>query len=78
MIECWRCRMETSKALLEKALLLKPQERFMLIEGLLTSLDEPDRVIDKAWQEEAEKRLSACRKSTLRCIPAEEVFGEKL
>jgi putative addiction module component (TIGR02574 family) len=70
--------METSKALLERALQLKPQERFMLIEGLLTSLDEPDRVIDHAWLEEAEKRLSACRNGTLRCIPADAIFDEKL
>ena len=32
--------MESSKNLLEKALKLKPQERIILLEGLLHSLDE--------------------------------------
>lgn len=31
-----------SKEVLEQALHLKPEERFLLVEGLLKSLDEPD------------------------------------
>ena len=53
--------METSKSLLKKALLLKPQDRFLLIDGLLRSLDEPNKEIDEIWAEEAEKRLRAHR-----------------
>jgi len=30
-------------------LLLKPQDRFLLIDGLIRSLDEPDREIDDIW-----------------------------
>ena len=53
--------METSKSLLKKALLLKPQDRFLLIDGLVRSLDEPNKEIDEIWAEEAEKRLRAHR-----------------
>ena len=38
--------MDTSKTLLKKALKLKPQQRFSLIEGLIQSLDEPDKDIE--------------------------------
>jgi len=41
--------MNEPKDILEHALKLKPAEKFMLIEGLLTSLDEPDKTIDEIW-----------------------------
>ena len=70
--------MESSKTLLEKALQLKPQEKFFIVEGLLLSLDEPDKKIDEIWAVEAEKRLSAYRSGKLKGIPAEEIFGGKI
>jgi putative addiction module component (TIGR02574 family) len=68
--------MEESKTLLEKALHLKPEERFLLIDGLLQSLDEPDQTIDEIWHIEAEKRLNAYRKGKLKGIPYEEIFPD--
>ena len=53
--------METVESLLKKALLLNPQERFLLLDGLLRSLDEPDKSIDEIWAETAKKRLKANR-----------------
>ena len=50
-----------SKEVLAEALRLKPEDRFLLVEGLLKSLDEPDQGIDAIWAEEAEKRLRAYR-----------------
>ena len=55
---------------------LKPEERFVIVEGLLKSLDEPDRTVDEIWAEEAEKRLAAYRKGELEGVPMEEVFRE--
>lgn len=66
-----------SKDLLEQAMALKPDERFMIVEGLLKSLDEPDRKIDEIWVAEAEKRLKAYREGTLEGIPMEEVFRDE-
>ena len=68
--------METGRLLLEKALRLKPQDRFMLIEGLIRSLDEPDKTIDQIWAEEAGKRLKAYREGRLKGVPFADVFGE--
>jgi putative addiction module component (TIGR02574 family) len=70
--------MEESKSLLKKALMLKPQDRFILIEGLIQSLDEPNKEIDQIWAEEAEKRLRAYRDSKLRGVPYKEIFGEDI
>jgi len=59
---------------LKEALNLKPEERFMVVEGLLKSLDEPDAKLDAIWAEEAEKRLAAYRQGKLEGIPMEDVF----
>lgn len=70
--------MEESKSLLQKALMLKPQDRFTLIEGLIKSLDEPNKEIDQIWAEEAEKRLKAYRDGKLKGVPYKEIFGEDI
>ena len=65
-----------SKEILKKALLLKPEEKFTIVEGLLKSLDEPDKDLDDIWGEEAEKRLMAYREGRLEGIPMEEIFKD--
>jgi hypothetical protein len=41
-----------SEEILKQALKLKPEERFTVVEGLLKSLDEPDKQLDEIWAEE--------------------------
>lgn len=60
--------------ILERALQLPPGERFILVEGLLKSLDVPDPELDRIWADEAEKRLKAYRDGRLSAVPIEEVF----
>jgi len=67
----------STKQILEKALRLKPEERFTIIEGLIRSLDEPDKEIDSIWAEEAEERLKAYREGRLEGISIDELFGQK-
>ena len=64
----------SSKKVLEQALALKPDERFLIVEGILKSLDEPDSSLDLIWVEEAEKRLRAYREGKLEGVSMEEVF----
>lgn len=68
----------SNKDILEMAMKLKPEERFLIVEGLIKSLDEPDKNIDEIWAEEAEKRLKAYREGKLNTIPMEEVFKSSL
>lgn len=55
----------STKELLDEAMKLKADERFILVEGLIKSLDEPDKRLDEIWAEEAEKRLKAYREGKL-------------
>lgn len=64
----------STKEILEQALKLKPRERYTLVEGLIKSLDEPDKKLDEIWADEAEKRLKAYREGRLEGIPMEDVF----
>ncbi len=66
-----------SKEILSQAIELKPEERFIIVEGLLKSLDEPDKKLDKIWAEEAEKRLNTYRPGRLEGIPMSEIFENK-
>ncbi len=70
--------MEKCESLFKKAILLKSQERFLLIDSLIRSIDEPDKDIDAIWARESEKRLIAHREGKTTGISFEDVFGEKL
>ncbi len=62
--------------LLEKALKLKPSERYFLVETLMRSLEERDERIEKAWIEESKRRLKAYREGSMRSVPLEEIFDQ--
>ncbi|UNC93846.1 addiction module protein [Candidatus Contubernalis alkalaceticus] len=64
--------------ILKQALKLKPEQRVILVEGLIKSIDEPDKKIDDLWIEESEKRLKAYREGKLEAFPMEEIFKEEL
>lgn len=64
----------STKEILNEALKLKPGERFVVIEGLLKSLDEPDMRLDDIWAEEAGKRRKAYKEGKLEGISMEDVF----
>ena len=61
--------------ILQEALQLNPQERYIVVESLLQSLDKPDDSIDKVWANEAENRLQNYRDNKVQTIPFEEVFN---
>jgi len=63
-----------SKDILAEALNLESVEKFIIVEGLLKSLDEPDLALDILWAEEAERRLQAYREGKLKGIPIETIF----
>jgi putative addiction module component (TIGR02574 family) len=65
-----------TKALVERALKLPPEERFELIDELMQSLDRPDPDLDRVWLEEAERRLAAHRSGQVQGVPAEDIVGK--
>jgi len=68
--------MQNPKAIIEEALKLNPADRYLVVEGILRSLDEPDQSIDEIWAIEAEKRLKAFKAGKLKTYSYEEVFGK--
>lgn len=61
--------------ILQEALQLNPQERYIVVESLLESLDKPDDSVDSVWADEAESRLQNYRDNKVKTIPFEEVFN---
>lgn len=60
---------------LKSALGLPVEERAVLAERLLASLDELDeREWDRLWGEEAARRLAACRSGAVQARAAEDVY----
>jgi putative addiction module component (TIGR02574 family) len=70
--------MNTVKELLEEAIKLKPVDRALLIEGLVNSIDEPDKKIDEIWLGEAEARLKSHRAGKSGGVPFKDFFGEDI
>jgi putative addiction module component (TIGR02574 family) len=64
------------KDLITEAVSLPVEERAILVESLLRSLNPTDAEIDKAWAAEAERRLAEVRAGTMTTIPADEVFAD--
>ena len=70
--------MNVKRELIEEALELKPQDKILLIEVLVQSLDKPDSHIQDTWLKEAQDRLDAHRRGRTKGMPAEDVLGEPL
>ncbi len=61
--------------IISEALHLKPQDRYIVIENLVQSLDKPDGEIDEQWIVESIKRAKAYRSGSLKTLSYNEVFG---
>lgn len=59
---------------LELALHLKAEERFLIVDELLKSLDKPDKEIDVIWEDEAISRLKAYNEGKMETVTEEEFF----
>ncbi len=63
---------------LEKALTLSTQDRGLLIDRLIESLDEepPEEGVEEAWAEEIKRRADDIRSGKAKMIPGEQVLRE--
>lgn len=66
--------MAASKNILKEALTLKPSEKAELVDKLLSSLDKPDKEIDKLWAQEAEDRINAYDRGEIKAVTLQEVL----
>ncbi len=70
--------MMTTRKLIEQALSLPVEERALIADSLLRSLNMPDKAIDTQWTEVAKRRLQELRSGKVKPIPGDEVFSEVL
>ena len=64
-----------TKQLIDKAASLPVEERAIVVDSLLRSLNQPESEIDKKWAKEAKRRLAEFRSGRIEAVPGDEVFG---
>jgi putative addiction module component (TIGR02574 family) len=60
--------------ILKETLTLPPSEKAELIDKLISSLDEPDKEIEKLWANEAESRINAYEQGKIKALTLKEVL----
>jgi len=62
--------------IIARALNLPPSDKALVVDKLLSSLDQPDEAIDALWREEVEDRVKAYNEGTLKSVSLEEVLAK--
>ena len=65
-----------TKELIDEAVSLPVEERTLIIDSLLRSLNQPETEIDRKWRETARRRLADLRSGTAKSVPGQEVFDK--
>jgi putative addiction module component (TIGR02574 family) len=65
-----------TKELIDEAASLPVEERALVVDSLLRSLNQPESEIDKKWAAEAKRRLTELRSGLVDAVPGEKVFNE--
>jgi putative addiction module component (TIGR02574 family) len=68
----------TTRKLIEEALSLPVEERALIVDSLLRSLNTPEISVDAQWAEVARERLRELRSGRVKAVPGDEVFAKVL
>ena len=60
--------------LIEEAISLPVEERALIADSLLRSLNRPESEVDQQWGLEAQRRLAELRSGNVKAIPGQRVF----
>ena len=63
-----------TKDLIAEAISLPVEERAIVVDSILRSLNTPESDIDQKWAAIARRRLSQLRSGEVKAVPGEEVF----
>ena len=66
--------MHGMKEIIQEAASLPVEERAMVVDSLLRTLNPPDTEIEKEWVKVARRRLVELRSGSVKAIPGDEVF----
>jgi putative addiction module component (TIGR02574 family) len=62
--------------LIAEAISLPVEERAIVVDSILRSLNSPEDDIDRHWIAEAERRLEEVHTSRVKAIPGDQVFAQ--
>ncbi|MDR8389497.1 addiction module protein [Aliifodinibius sp. S!AR15-10] len=65
-----------TKELIEEIMSLPVEDRVLVADSVLRSLNTPETGIDKKWTKETRKRLEDLRYGKIKAIPGDEVFDK--
>jgi len=68
--------MNSAKDIINQAMALPAEERAIIVEQLLLSLDAPDEELDRIWAEEAEARLDAYERGEIETVSIQEAMAK--
>ena len=68
--------MPSTAEIIHEAESLPVEERTVVVESLLRSLNPPDPEIDRKWAAVAKRRLEELRSGRVKPVPGEEVFAK--
>jgi putative addiction module component (TIGR02574 family) len=63
-----------TKELIAEAISLPVEERALIVDSLLKSLNLPETDIDKRWASEAQRRMDDLRSGRVEAVAGEKVF----
>jgi hypothetical protein len=63
-----------TQELIDEAVSLPVEERVLVVDSLLRSLNQPESEIDKKWVVTAKQRLTELRSGSVDAVPGEKVF----
>ena len=66
--------MHGTKEIIQEAATLPVEERAIVVDSLLRTLNPPDAEIDKAWVRIAQRRLADLRSGRVKPVPGDQVF----
>jgi len=67
--------MLSTKEIIREAQSLPLEERAIVVDSLLRTLNTPDPEIDREWGAVAKRRLAELRSGSVKPVPGEEVFA---
>ena len=65
-----------TQEIIDRALSLPPADKALVVDKLLSSLDQPDEAIDALWRKEVEDRIKAYNDGKLKSVSLEEVLAK--
>ena len=68
--------MHGMKEIIQEAASLPVEERAIVVDSLLRTLNPPDTEIESEWVKVAKRRLAELRSCRVKAIPGDEVFAK--